>query len=394
MEKNDHRKLGQQMSLYHIQENAPGMVFWHQNGYAIYRVLEDYIRKKMRMLGYKEIKSPQLMPKELWQASGHWDKFKHNMFCVEEYESDSEYALKPMSCPCHVQIFNQGIKSYRDLPVRYAEFGACHRNEPSGSMHGLMRSRSFEQDDAHVLCKPEDVRKEVARFIGLLDAVYRDLGFKKYKVALSTRPAVYSGSLEKWAWAEEQLKLAAEENNLSFIIQEGEGAFYGPKLEFILEDNQGREWQCGTVQLDSVLPARLDAYYVDEDGEYKNPLMIHHAVFGSMGRFIAILLEHYEGMLPFWLAPEQVAVMSISEKFAEYAENVHQEIFGNDVRSVLYDMNDTLSRKIIKAMQVNIPVMIIVGKKEMENKSVSVRLRDGSNHSMPLSDLYDFLKSL
>jgi threonyl-tRNA synthetase len=375
MELNDHRRLGSDLSLYHIQENAPGMVFWHPRGYAIYRVLEDYIRGEMRRLGSREI----------WEKSGHWDKFGKNMFCVKD-DDGKDFALKPMSCPCHLQVFNQGKKSWRDLPIRYAEFGACHRNESSGSMHGLMRTRAFEQDDAHVLCREEHVQQEVARFIGLLDKVYNDLGFAGYKVALSTRPLIRAGSDELWDWAEEQLAEAARQRGIEYSIQPGEGAFYGPKLEFVLKDKQGREWQCGTVQLDTVLPGRLDASYINEQGDEQVPLMIHHAVFGSMGRFLAMLLEHHEGNLPFWLSPDQVAVMPISRQQAEHAEAFHNDLTDAGIRSLLLDGNDTLQRRIVEAGKMKVPVIVVIGNREAEAGTVAVRERDGSQNVLDRSD--------
>ncbi|MCZ7860888.1 threonine--tRNA ligase [Agrobacterium salinitolerans] len=381
----DHRRLGQSLELYHIQENAPGMVFWHPRGYAVYRVLEDYIRSHMRRMGFKEVRTPQLLPRELWEKSGHWDKFRSNMFCAEDGDG-REFALKPMSCPCHLQIFNQGRKSYRDLPVRYAEFGACHRNEPSGSMHGLMRTRAFEQDDAHVICRKEDVQREVARFIGLLDRVYSDLGFEGYEVALSTRPASCAGSDDLWDLAEAQLAAAAAERGIECRLQPGEGAFYGPKLEFVLRDRQGRDWQCGTVQLDMVLPGRLGASYIDENDEPAVPIMIHHAVLGSMGRFLAMLLEHHGGDLPFWLSPDQVAVVPISQVQAAYAERIHAALCDAGVRAVLYDMNDTLSRKLVEVHAARIPVAYVVGGREAEAGTVAVRERDGSQRLLSLED--------
>lgn len=393
MDELDHRRLGQGLGLYHIQENAPGMVFWHPRGYAVYRVLEDYIRGHMRRLNFREVRTPQLLPRALWEKSGHWSKFGGNMFCVED-DDGREFALKPMSCPCHLQIFNQGIKSYRDLPVRYAEFGACHRNEPSGSMHGLMRTRAFEQDDAHVICRESQVKQEVSRFIGLLDRVYRELGFEGYDVALSTRPAVRSGSDELWDWAEAQLAEAAAERGIDCRIQPGEGAFYGPKLEFVLRDRQGRDWQCGTVQLDTVLPGNLDAVYVDEDGKDAVPVMIHHAVFGSMGRFLAMLLEHHEGNLPYWLSPDQVAVVPVSGKQAAYAESVRDDLFDMGIRAVLVEGNDTLSRKLVDVHASRIPVILVVGDREVAGGSVAMRKRDGSNKVVSKEEAYEELMAL
>lgn len=391
MDDNDHRRLGSDLNLYHIQDNAPGMVFWHPRGYAIYRVLEDYIRGHMRRLGFNEIRTPQLMPRELWEKSGHWEKFRANMFCVSD-DDERDFALKPMSCPCHIQVYNQGIKSWRDLPVRYAEFGACHRNESSGSMHGLMRTRAFEQDDAHVLCRKDQVQAEVSRFIGLLDRVYRDLGFEGYKVALSTRPVIRAGDDELWDWAEAQLEEAARERGIEHSIQPGEGAFYGPKLEFILMDKQGREWQCGTVQLDTVLPGRLDAIYIDADGKEQVPLMIHHAVFGSMGRFLAMLLEHYEGNLPFWLSPDQVAVIPISEKQREHAVDMHERLCEAGIRSVLYDQNDSLSRKLVESVRMKVPVCVIIGKKEAEGGCATIREMAGNQDTVSIEDAVTLLQ--
>lgn len=393
MEMNDHRRLGNELELYHIQENAPGMVFWHPHGFAIYRLLEDYIRGKMKRLGFREVRTPQLLPKELWERSGHWDKFGNNMFCVP-VEDGKSLALKPMSCPCHIQIFNQGIKSWRELPVRYSEFGACHRNETSGSMHGLMRTRAFEQDDAHVLCRNDQVRNEVSRFIGLLSQVYQEFGFVDYKVALSTRPEIRAGSDELWDWAEQQLAEAAEDRGLSYSIQEGEGAFYGPKLEFILQDRQGREWQCGTVQLDTVLPNRLGATYVDENGNDSTPMMIHHAVFGSMGRFVAILLEHWEGALPFWLSPTQVAILPISAKHTDASNSLCDELLAQDIRAVTMNNNDTLQRRIVEASKLKVPVMIVIGDKELSQSNLSIRHLDGQQQTIPRSSLIDRLAQM
>jgi threonyl-tRNA synthetase len=380
----DHRNLGIKLDLWHIQEDAPGMVFWHPRGYAVYRILEDYIRGKMRRLGYAEVKTPQLLPHELWGRSGHWAKFGDNMFSVDDGER--AMALKPMSCPCHVQIFNKRTRSWRDLPIRYAEFGGCHRNEPSGALHGLMRTRAFEQDDAHVFCRDEDLQPEVARFIALLSQVYAELGFPNYKVALSTRPAVRAGSDALWDWAEAKLGDAAREYGTNFSIQPGEGAFYGPKLEFALRDRLGRSWQCGTIQLDCVLPGRLDAAYVAADGSRTEPLMIHHAVLGSLGRFIAILLEHHGGALPFWLSPEQVAVAPISRDQADYAAEVLDACADAGLRAVAYDEAETLSRRIVAAHDAEVPVMAIVGRREKADRLVTLRERDGSQSVVTLDE--------
>jgi threonyl-tRNA synthetase len=380
----DHRSLAGRLDLWHIQEDAPGMVFWHPRGFAVYRVLEDYIRGKMRRLGYAEVKTPALMPLDLWVRSGHWEKFGENMFSLED--GGRPMALKPMSCPCHVQIFNQGLRSWRDLPIRYAEFGACYRNEPSGALHGLMRTRAFEQDDAHVFCREEDVEHEVARFIALLSEVYADLGFPDWQVSLSTRPPLRAGSEELWDWAEEKLGEAARRCGVAYALQPGEGAFYGPKLEFHLRDRLGRSWQCGTVQLDCVLPGRLDASYVAPDGSRAMPLMIHHAVFGSLGRFVAILLEHHGGGLPFWLAPEQVAVAPISRGQEDYAAEVLDAFEHAGLRAVSYAGAETLSRRILSAHEALVPVMAIVGRREQAERRVSLRERDGAQSVLALDD--------
>jgi threonyl-tRNA synthetase len=387
----DHRSLGSRLNLWHIQEDAPGMVFWHPRGYAIYRVLEDYIRTRMRRLGYAEVRSPLLMPRELWVRSGHWHKFGENMFGVNSGERPM--ALKPMSCPCHVQIFNKGLHSWRDLPVRYTEFGACHRDEPSGALHGLMRTRAFEQDDAHVFCREEDVQGEVARFIELLSEVYAELGFPEFDIALSTRPAVRAGSDDLWDWAEQTLSNAAARCEVSFSVQPGEGAFYGPKLEFALRDRLGRSWQCGTIQLDCVLPARLDAFYIAPDGSRAVPLMIHHAVFGSLGRFIAILLEHHGGALPFWLSPEQVAVAPIAQEQADYAAEVMDMFEEFGLRAVSYSGAETLSRRIVAAHEAEVPVMAILGRRERENRTVTLRERDGAQTTLSWADAATALSS-
>jgi threonyl-tRNA synthetase len=391
MDELDHRSLGSRLNLWHIQEDAPGMVFWHPRGYAIYRTLEDYIRTRMRRLGYAEVRSPLLMPRDLWVRSGHWDKFGENMFRVDGGERPM--ALKPMSCPCHVQIFNKRLHSWRDLPVRYAEFGACHRDEPSGALHGLMRTRAFEQDDAHVFCREEDVQREVARFIELLSDVYADLGFPEFDVALSTRPAVRAGSDDLWDWAEKTLGDAAARCGVSFSVQAGEGAFYGPKLEFALRDRLGRSWQCGTIQLDCVLSARLDASYITPDGSRAVPLMIHHAVFGSLGRFIGILLEHHGGVLPFWLSPEQVAVAPIAQEQADYAAEVMDMFEGAGLRAAFYGGAETLSRRIVAAHEAEVPVMAILGRREKQSRTITLRERDGAQVTLSWMDAATALSS-
>lgn len=386
----DHRNLGVKLRLWHLQEDAPGMVFWHPRGYAVYRVLEDYVRRRMRRAGYAEVRTPQLLPQELWGRSGHWDKFGEHMFRVDD--GGPAMALKPMSCPCHVQIFNTGLRSWRELPIRYAEFGACHRNEPSGSLHGIMRTRAFEQDDAHVFCREDDVEAEVARFVTLLDEVYRDLGFPGYEVALATRPPARAGDDAAWEWSEAKLGDAARRCGLAPRIARGEGAFYGPKLEFALRDRLGRSWQCGTVQLDPVLPERLGASYVAADGSRTHPVMIHHAVFGSLGRMIAILLEHHDGVLPFWLSPDQVAVTPVSKQQAGYAADVVAAFEDGGIRAAGYDGAETLSRRIVAAHEMAVPVTAIVGGREKRDRRVTLRERDGSQTDVALSEAVSRLR--
>lgn len=382
----DHRSLGSRLELYHQQDDAPGMVFWHPRGYAIYRVLEDYIRRRMRRLGYAEVRTPMVLPRALWERSGHWEKFRDNMFLVED-EDGREMALKPMSCPGHVQIFNKGLRSWRELPVRYAEFGQCHRAEPSGAMHGLMRTRAFEQDDAHVFCREDQAVEEIVRFIRLLNEVYSELGFQSCEVFLATRPVNRAGSSDMWDWAEGRLAEAANKVfNGRFNDDAAEGAFYGPKLEFHLRDRLGRSWQCGTIQVDCVLPERLGASYVAPDGSRALPVMIHHAVFGSMGRFIGVLLEHHGGALPFWLAPEQVAVAPVSNRHGDYARQVWDALDRAGLRVVMQEGNETLPRRIVAAHEAGIPVMAIVGDREAADGSVTLRRRDGSQSVVKLED--------
>ena len=336
MEHDDHRILARRLDLYHIEEDAPGMIYWHPAGWRLYRQLEEYLRGRMLQLDYEEVSSPQLLPRSLWELSGHWEKFRENMFVVA-HGSGRDMALKPMSCPCHLQIFNSSLRSWRDLPMRLSEFGACHRDEPSGAMHGLLRTRGFVQDDAHVLCMPQQIESEVARFVGLLSSVYSDLGFAAFDVALSLRPEKRAGTDEDWDQAEAQLLAAARSTGLSPVLQPGEAAFYGPKLEFALRDRHGRSWQCGTIQLDFVLPARLGASYAGSDGSPSIPVMLHHAIFGSMGRFIGILLEHHHGRLPFWLAPIQVAVMPVSEHQLGIAQELKRHLAAAGLRPIQAD---------------------------------------------------------
>lgn len=402
----DHRILGSKLDLFHLQQEGPGMVFWHPRGWALYRVLEEYVRKRMRRAGFREIRTPQLLARSLWERSGHWDKFGAQMYALPErsavefsaeFDQDNErdggqaLCLKPMSCPCHVQVFSQGLRSYRELPVRYSEFGACHRDEPSGSLEGLKRTRAFVQDDAHVFCAEPQIENEVARFCELLRAVYADLGFASISVALATRPAQRAGEDDVWDRAEAALASAARAAGLAFDIAAGEGAFYGPKLEFRLADSRGREWQCGTIQLDFVLPERLGANFVNEANLRERPVMLHHAVLGSMERFIAILLEHYEGALPVWLAPEQIVVASISDAYAAYAMRVLQQLDDAGLRVVADCRPERLERKIFNARELQIPLMIAVGARDERDGTVSIRKRNGEQITLPMAAAIDML---
>lgn len=352
------------------------MIYWHPAGWRLYRILEDFIRDRMRQAGYDEVQSPQLLPRSLWERSGHWEKFGENMFVVPR-ASGRDMALKPMSCPCHLQIFSSALRSWRDLPMRLAEFGACHRNEPSGSMHGLLRTRGFVQDDAHVICMPQHVDAEVARFAELLTSVYSAFGFEDYGVVLSLRPEHRDGSNEDWDRAEAHLMAAAKAAGLDPVLQPGEGAFYGPKLEFSLRDRQGRSWQCGTIQLDFVLPGRLDASFIDCEGNRAVPVMLHHAVFGSMGRFIGILLEHHQGRLPLWLAPVQVAVVPVGEDQHPVAQDMMRQLAAAGVRPQLFDQAETLSRRLVSCHELFIPIVAIVGKREVDEGSVTLKSKQG-----------------
>ncbi|MDP3194963.1 threonine--tRNA ligase [Tabrizicola sp.] len=375
--KRDHRKLGREMELFHLQEEAPGMVFWHPNGWTIYRQLEDYMRGRLRQAGYKEIKTPQVVDRVLWEKSGHWEAYRENMFIVEVDEDGAKEkrinALKPMNCPCHVQVFNQGLKSYRDLPLRLAEFGSCHRYESSGSMHGLMRVRGFTQDDAHIFCTEDQIEAECAGFIALLSSVYKDLGFEKFDIKLSTRPDVRVGSDEIWDKAESALEGAIKGLDLPYEINPGDGAFYGPKLDFKLTDAIGREWQCGTFQADFNLPVRLDAEYVGEDGMKHRPVMLHRAVLGSFERFIGILLENYAGRLPFWLAPRQVVVASIVSDADPFVHEVVAALRKAGVRVEADVRNEKINYKVREHSVGKVPVILAIGMQEVEGRTVSVR---------------------
>lgn len=384
--KRDHRPIGKRLGLFHFQEEAPGMVFWHDHGWRIYNVIEAYIRDLLRVADYQEVKTPQIIDKVLWEKSGHMDKFASNMFMTRS--EDREYAIKPMNCPAHLQIYNQGLKSYRDLPLRMAEFGSCHRNELSGALHGLMRVRAFTQDDAHIFCTEAQMRDEVARLIDLTFQVYRDFGFDDISLALSTRPAERVGADELWDRSEAALQECLQDKGLEFRLQPGEGAFYGPKIEFTLRDCLGRDWQCGTIQLDFSMPGRLSAQYVDEQGERRTPVMIHRAILGSMERFIGILIEQHAGALPLWLAPVQMVIANITDHQAQYVQQVRQSLASQGWRVDADLRNEKIGYKIRELSIAKVPYALIVGDKEMEMQQVAVRARDGSDlGSMSLSDL-------
>ena len=376
-EKRDHRKIGKALNLFHMQEQAPGMVFWHANGWTIYQVLEQYMRKVQHDNGYEEIKTPQIVDRSLWERSGHWGNYATNMFTTSSENRD--YAVKPMNCPCHVQVFNQGLKSYRDLPLRMAEFGSCHRNEPSGSLHGLMRVRGFTQDDAHIFCTQAQIQQEVADFIKLTLAVYEDFGFDNIIMKLSTRPEKRVGSDESWDFAEKALADALDSSGLDWAYLPGEGAFYGPKIEFSLKDSLGRVWQCGTIQVDPNMPERLDAEFVNEQNEREVPIMLHRAILGSFERFIGILIENYAGWMPVWLAPQQVVVMNITDKQADACENVVNELKKSGLRAISDLRNEKIGFKIREKTLERIPYMLVLGDKEVESGSVNVRTREGEN---------------
>lgn len=384
-EKRDHRRIGKQLDLFHTQEEAPGMVFWHPNGWAVYQVLEQYMRKVQQEHGYLEVKTPQIVDRVLWEKSGHWTNYAENMFTTSSENQD--FAIKPMNCPCHIQIFNQGLKSYRDLPLRLAEFGSCHRNEPSGALHGIMRVRGFTQDDAHIFCTEDQIASEVSAFINLTLAVYADFGFKDIELKLSTRPEKRVGSEELWDKAEHALQVALGKAGLGWELQPGEGAFYGPKIEFSLKDCLGRIWQCGTIQCDFNLPQRLGAEYVAEDNSRKVPVMLHRAVLGSFERFIGILIEHYEGGFPVWLAPTQVVVLNITDNQADYVNQVAKELTERGLRVKVDLRNEKVGFKIREHTLQKIPYLLVVGDREVETQSVAVRTHNGKDlGSMPLND--------
>ncbi|MBT4963766.1 MAG: threonine--tRNA ligase [Francisellaceae bacterium] len=376
-QKRDHRKLGKKYDLFHLQEEAPGMVFWHKNGWIIFQEIKKYVRDRLEQVGYDEINTPQLVDKSLWEKSGHWDKFQENMFSVESEGRD--YAIKPMNCPCHVQVYNQGLKSYRDLPYRLAEFGSCHRYEPSGALHGIMRVRNFIQDDAHIFCTEGQIQSEVADFNNLLFQVYEDFGFDEIQVKLSTRPEKRVGSDAVWDKAEDALKLALVAGNIEYELLPGEGAFYGPKIEFSLTDCMGRVWQCGTMQVDFSMPERLGAVYVDENGDKKTPVMLHRALLGSMERFIGILLENCAGSWPVWLAPVQAVIMGISDKHSDRVQEIGKLLKNYGIRVTQDLRNEKIGFKIREHTIQRIPYLLVIGDKELESQNVSVRTRDGED---------------
>ena len=394
--KRDHRKLGKEMDLFHFQDEAPGMVFWHPYGWNIYKTLQNFIRTKLDKNNYLEINTPQVVDRKLWEASGHWDKYRENMFITEideEHANEKRVnALKPMNCPCHVQVYNQGITSYKDLPIRYAEFGSCHRYEASGTMHGLMRVRGFTQDDGHIFCMPDQIESETASFIKLLSEIYSDLGFNKFDIKLSTRPEVRIGSDDVWDKAELALENAIKKLDLPYKIDEGDGAFYGPKLDFVLTDAIGREWQCGTFQADFNLPDRLDAEYIGEDGNKHHPVMIHRAILGSFERFIGILIENYSGRFPLWLAPQQVVIASIVSEVNDYAIKVQNLLKEKGIRAEADLRNEKISYKVREHSSRKVPIILAIGKNEQSNETVSLR-RIGSKDSEVI-DLNEAIKKI
>ncbi len=389
-EKRDHRKLGKQLNLFHMQEEAPGMVFWHPEGWSLYQTIESYMRRELDLEDYKEIKTPQVVERTLWEKSGHWDKFQDQMFTTHSEHRD--YAVKPMNCPCHIQVFNQGLKSYRDLPLRIAEFGSCHRNEFSGSLHGLMRVRGFTQDDAHIFCTEEQIQDEVSTFIDFLHKVYHDFGFTDIEYKLSTRPEQRVGSDEVWDKSEKALSDALNAKDLKWDLLPGEGAFYGPKIEFSLRDCLGRVWQCGTIQVDFSMPGRLGAEYVDHEGERRTPVMLHRAILGSFERFIGILIEHYAGALPVWLAPKQLVIMNITDKQADYCHGIEKTLRNKGFRASSDLRNEKIGFKIREHTIHKVPYLAVIGDKEVEAGTIAVRSRSGEDlGSMSIEQVEELL---
>ena len=376
-ERRDHRRIGRDMGLFHIQEAAVGSIFWHPKGWKLYRTAEDYMRRRLDAAGYQEVRTPQLVDRSLWEASGHWEKFREHMFVVQVEDENKFLALKPMNCPCHVQIFNQGMRSYRELPLRMAEFGACHRFEPSGALHGIMRVRAFTQDDAHIFCTEDQVAPETAKFVALLASVYQDFGFDSFRVKFSDRPELRAGADDVWDKAENALKEACQLAGVEYELNPGDGAFYGPKLEFVLRDAIGREWQCGTLQVDYILPDRLDAEYIGEDGARHRPVMLHRAILGSFERFLGILIEQYAGRFPLWLAPVQMVVATIVSDADGYATEVAEALSraGLTVRTDL--TNQKINAKVREHSLAHVPVLVVIGRKEAENRTVALRRLGG-----------------
>jgi threonyl-tRNA synthetase len=381
-ERRDHRRIGKDMGLFHFQEEAVGSVFWHPKGWKLYRTAEAYMRRRLEATGYQEVKTPQLVDRALWEASGHWEKFREHMFIAQVEDEDKVLALKPMNCPCHVQIFRQGLRSYRELPLRMAEFGSCHRYEPSGALHGIMRVRAFTQDDAHIFCAEDQIASETVAFVELLSSIYRDFGFESFRVKFSDRPAVRAGSDETWDRAEGALKQACATAGVDYALNPGEGAFYGPKLEFVLRDAIGRDWQCGTLQVDFVLPERLDAEYVGEDGARHRPVMLHRAILGSFERFLGILIEQYAGRFPLWLAPVQAVVATIVSDADIYAEEVAAALrkAGLEVRTDL--TNQKINAKVREHSLAHVPLLVVVGRKEAETRTVALRRLGGQSQEV------------
>jgi len=380
-EKRDHRKLGNELELFHFQEEAVGSVFWHPNGWIIYRICEEYVRTKLIKADYVEVKTPSLIDRKLWEASGHWEKFKENMF-ITEGEDKKPMALKPMNCPAHVQIFKQGIKSYKDLPYRISEFGSCHRNEPSGALHGLMRVRAFTQDDAHIFCTEDQINSETQKFCKLLNEIYNDFGFKDINIKFADRPKVRSGDDQIWDKAESALLNAIKKTGLPYEKNPGDGAFYGPKLDFVLTDVIGREWQCGTLQVDFVLPERLDATYIDDKGQKKRPVMLHRAILGSIERFIGVLIENTSGKFPLWLSPIQIIITNITTESSEYAKEVYNKCIDSKLRAEIDLRNEKISYKVREHSSRKIPIIFVVGKNEMKDKTVSIRRLGSDNQEI------------
>jgi threonyl-tRNA synthetase len=393
-EKRDHRRIGREMDLYHIQEEATGSIFWHPKGWRLYRTLENYMRRRLDEAGYDEVKTPQLVDRTLWEKSGHWESYREHMFIATVEDEDKTLAIKPMNCPCHVQIFRQGLRSYRELPMRMAEFGACHRYEPSGALHGIMRVRAFTQDDAHIFCTGDQVAAETARFVALLRSVYADLGFDSFRIKFSDRPVLRAGSDDTWDRAEAALRDACALAEVDYTLNPGEGAFYGPKLEFVLRDAIGRDWQCGTLQVDYILPERLDAEYVGEDSARHRPVMLHRAILGSFERFLGILIEHHAGRFPLWLAPVQVVVASIVSDAAPYAEEVAATLRGAGLQAVADTRNEKINAKVREHSLAHVPVLAVVGRREAEARQVALRRLGGADQAvMSLDEAVEALKA-